>query len=108
MVYILWLKKKKKKRVSLAHLFGEEGRFVGSISGRVASSSHGLHVRHGHTQDGELIWFPGKRAAGGHHVRQLGDVLRHFVTPAPLNLAVVLSAQTNRKKLALYMNAISS
>lgn len=51
-----------------------------------------------HTQDRQLVGFPGQGAAGRHHVRQLGDVLGHFVAPTPLNLTVVLS-KTEREQL---------
>lgn len=50
------------------HLLGKEGRLVGAIRGLVPRAPHGLHVRDGHAQDGELVWLPCQRAAGGDHV----------------------------------------
>ncbi len=77
--------------IVVPHLFSQEGGFVRAVSGRVPRPSHGLHVWDGHAQDGEFVWLPGERAAGGHHVRQLCDVQGHLITPAALNLTVVLS-----------------
>lgn len=55
---------------------------------------------HGHSEDGEFVWFAGQRAAGGHHVGQFRDVGRHLVSPAPLDLAVVLSGERRRGREA--------
>lgn len=77
-------------------LFSEKRRLVGPISGCVASAPHGFHVGNSHTQDGQLIRFSGKGAAGGDHVWQFSYVLGHFVTSASLNFTVVLS-KTEKK-----------
>ena len=53
-------------------------------------TSQSLHVRDGHPQDGEFVWFSGKGAAGGHHVAELVHVGRHLVPPATLYFAVTL------------------
>lgn len=76
--------------LSFSNLVGEEGWFVCPVCCSVAAPSQRLHVGHGHAQDGQLIWFPCQRAAGGNHVRQLCDVSSHLVPPPPLNLTVVL------------------
>lgn len=75
------------------YLLRQERRLVGAIRGLVPCAPHGLHVRDGHAQDGELVRLPGQRAARGDHVRELGDVLCHLVPPAPLDLTVVLSSR---------------
>lgn len=82
--------------LTVPYLFGEKRRLVGPIGGCVAGAPHGLHVGDGHPQDGQLVGFPCEGAAGGDHVRQLSDVLGHFVASASLNLTVVLS-ETERK-----------
>lgn len=51
---------------------------------------------HGHAEDSQFVWLAGQSAAGGHHVRQLRDVLGHLVTATPLYLAVVLSGTERR------------
>lgn len=71
------------------YLISEEGRLVGAVGVGVAASSQRLHVRHSHSQDGQLVWLPRQRAAGGDHVGQLCDVGGHFVSPPPLDLAVI-------------------
>lgn len=75
------------------YLLRQERRLVGAVCGLVPGAPHGLHVRDGHAQDGELVWLPGQRAARGDHVRELGDVLGHLVPPPPFNLTVVLSSR---------------
>ena len=47
-------------------------------------------MRHGHPQYRQLVGLPGQGRAGGHHVGKLGDVGRHLVAAAALDLAVVL------------------
>lgn len=71
------------------YLISEEGRFVGAISVGVATSSQRLHVRHSHSQDGQLVRFPRQRTAGGNHVGQLCDVGGHLVPPPPLDFAMI-------------------
>lgn len=80
----------KRQLCTTFHLLREEGRFIGSVRGCVARAPHGLHVGNRHTQYGQFVGFSGQGAAGGDHVRQLGDVLGHFVASASLNLTVVL------------------
>lgn len=75
---------------TLPYLVGKEARLVGPIRVGGAGPAEGLHVGHGHPQDGQLVRLAGQRVAGGHHVRQLCDVGRHLVAPPPLDLAVVL------------------
>lgn len=86
--YVLWV----------SYLFSEKGGLVGPISGRVASTPHGFHMGDSHTQDGQFIRFSGQGTAGRDHVRQLSDVLGHFVAPASLNLTVILSKREKRKE----------
>ena len=50
---------------------------------------------HGHPENGEFVRLPGQGRAGRHHVGQLGDVGRHLVAAAALDLAVVLPARKN-------------
>ena len=69
----------------------EEGRFVRPVIGRRAGDApEGLDMRHGHPQDGQLVWLAGQRVTGWHHVGQLRDVGGHLVPSPPLNLTVVL------------------
>ncbi len=77
---------------SISDLVWEKGGFTCSIGAASAASSERLHVRHGHAQDGELVWFACQSAAGGHHVRQLRDVSGHLIPPPALDLAVILPA----------------
>lgn len=48
-------------------------------------------MRHRHPQDRQLVRLPGEGTAGRDHVRELRDVGGHFVSPPPLDLAVVFS-----------------
>lgn len=57
-----------KSTTTVQHLFSEEGRFVGPVSGCVACAPHGFHMRDRHAQDGQLVRFPGQSAAGRDHV----------------------------------------
>ena len=81
------------------YLLCQERRLVGAVRGLVSGAPHGLHVRDGHAQDGELVGLPGQRVARGDHVRELGDVLSHLVPPPPLNLTVVLSSRKHKTRV---------
>lgn len=56
------------KFLTVQYLFSQKGGFIGPISRRVASASHGFHVGDSHTQYGQLIRFSGQGAAGRDHV----------------------------------------
>lgn len=51
---------------------------------------------HSHPKDREFVRFAGEGAACRHHVRQLSDVGRHFVSAATLYLAMILPAKTSK------------
>lgn len=56
-------------------------------------------MRDGHPQDRQLVRFPREGTAGRHHVRQLRDVGSHFVSPPPLDLAMVFSTAKGDNKI---------
>lgn len=64
----------------------------------IANTSQSFHVGHGHSKDGQLVWFAGERATGGHHVTQFIDVRCHLVSPSSLNLTVAFSMKKKREK----------
>lgn len=57
---------------------------------------------HGHSKDGQLVWFAGKRATGGHHVTQFIDVRCHLVSPSSLNLTVAFSMKKKEKNSSIF------
>lgn len=68
----------------------------------IANTSQSFHVGHGHSKDGQLVWFAGERATGGHHVTQFIDVRCHLVSPSSLNLTVAFSMKKKEKNSSIY------
>lgn len=68
----------------------------------IANTSQSFHVGHGHSKDGQLVWFAGERATGGHHVTQFIDVRCHLVSPSSLNLTVAFSIKKKEKNSSIF------
>ena len=54
-----------------------------------------LHVRNGHSQDGQLVGFTGQCGARRYHVAQFVDVRCHLVSSATLYLTMRLPSSSS-------------
>lgn len=85
----------------LEFLIAEKRGLVVTFRVRCNGAEDCLEMLHRHTQHGQLVKLPRHRVAHRHHRRQLGDVRVHFVPPAFLDLAVILSENIKTEIVAV-------